>query len=70
MGSLNKMASDTGIVMVVRSNFCSRDEDVFGSELWVSKVWGSERIGMENVGLKGEIIGGGCGKNDRIFLDP
>lgn len=37
MGSLNERASDTGIVVVLRLNFCSGDEDVFGSELWVLK---------------------------------
>lgn len=41
MGSLNKMALDTGSVVVVRSNFRSGDEDMFGSE-----AWGSEGIRM------------------------
>lgn len=59
MGSLNKMASDTRIVVVVRLNFYSGGEIVFVSELWISEVWGSERVGMEIVGSEGEIIGGG-----------
>lgn len=54
MGSLNKMASDTRMVVVVRLKFCSGDEHLFGSE-----IWGSERMGMEMVGLEGEIIGVG-----------
>lgn len=36
MGSLNKMASDTRIEVVVRLNRGSEGEDVFGSEVWGS----------------------------------
>ena len=50
------MASDIRSVVVVRSNFGSGDEDVFGSELWVLEVWGSEGIRMEIVHSEGEII--------------
>lgn len=54
MGSFRNLTSDSWIEVVVRLNFGSRGEDVFGSE-----VWGSERMGMEMVGSEGEMIRGG-----------
>ena len=65
MGSLKSRASDTGRVMVVRSNFCRGGEDVL-----VSELWGSEGDGMEIVGSEGEYVGGGLGREEDIFLDP
>ena len=54
MGSLKSRASDTGSVMVVRSNFCRRGEDVL-----VSELCGSEGVGKEIIGSKGEYVRGG-----------
>lgn len=49
MGSFRYMASDMGIVVVVRLKVCIGYKGV-----WVSELWGSEGVGMEMVGSKGE----------------
>lgn len=64
MGSLKSRTSDTGNVVVVRSNFCRVGEEVF-----VSKLWDSEGVRMEIVGSKREYVGDGRGREEDICLD-
>lgn len=54
MGSFRSSSSDTGSVVVVRSNFCRGGEDVL-----VSELWGSGGVGMKIVGLEREYVRGG-----------